>query len=296
MEAVLRRTRSVCPVCLRPVPAERVRVGREVFLRKACEAHGSFSIVIWRGRLSFADWLGRAEGEAHDQLRCPEACGLCPDHLSGTCCVLLEVTGRCNLRCRFCFANGGEGADPSLAKLASSLRALAVPGRTLVQLSGGEPTMRDDLPEVVAAAREAGCKHVQLNTNGIRLAAEPSYVESLAKAGLSFVFMQFDSTDDAVYESLRGRPLLAAKREAIENCAAVNIGVTLVPTLIPGLNTGGIGDILRFAVSRSPAVRGVHFQPVSYFGRVPAAPSDDTRLTLALNLGRSLHLSHFPSD
>jgi uncharacterized radical SAM superfamily Fe-S cluster-containing enzyme len=105
-------------------------------------------------------------------------------------------------------------------------------------------------------------------------------VEKLAKAGLSFVFLQFDSLDDAVYEELRGRPLAALKEQAIANCADHRIGVTLVPTLIPGVNTHEVGDIIHFAVQHSPAVRGVHFQPVSYFGRSPIAPHLAPRYTL----------------
>ena len=66
-------------------------------------------------------------------------------------------------------------------------------------------TLRDDLPEIVAAAKAAGCRYVQLNTNGFRLAEDPGYVKALAEAGLSFVFLQFDGTEEAIYEPLRGR-------------------------------------------------------------------------------------------
>ena len=68
--------------------------------------------------------------------------------------------------------------------------ALTVPGKTLVQLSGGEPTVRDDLPEIVAYAKEVGCKYVQLNSNGLRLAEDEDFTRRLAEAGLSFVFLQ----------------------------------------------------------------------------------------------------------
>jgi hypothetical protein len=54
----------------------------------------------------------------------------------------------------------------------------------------------------------------------------------------------------------------------------------LVPTLIPGVNTSQIGGLLRFAISLAPAVRAVHFQPISYFGRYPAAPHDTDRITI----------------
>ena len=93
--------------------------------------------------------------------------------------------------------------------------------------------------------------------------------KALAEAGLSFVFMQFDGTEDAIYEKLRGRPLLAEKQAAIKACSDELLGVTLVPTIVPGVNDQNIGEILNFGLSNSPAVRGVHFQPVSYFGRYP---------------------------
>lgn len=281
MRKILRQTYSVCPVCLQRIPAVHATYGKEVYLEKTCPQHGDFSSVIWRGRRDMEAWRGDlppiAEGENEN---CPHACGLCPEHRQDTCCVLLEVTKRCNLRCSFCFAEGGTGKDIPFTTVRDRLQALAVPGKTLVQLSGGEPTVRDDLPQIVAAAKEAGCQFVQLNTNGIRLAEDAGYVHSLAEAGLSFVFMQFDGTDDDINRALRGNALLSIKQKAIEICARYNLGVTLVPTIVPQVNTQDIGNIIRFAISQAPAVRGVHFQPVSYFGRIPSVPSDSQRFTL----------------
>jgi uncharacterized radical SAM superfamily Fe-S cluster-containing enzyme len=207
---------------------------------------------------------------------CPNACGLCGSHIRDTCCALLEVTSRCDLSdCAFCFADSGpRGNDPSLEAITAQIKTLVKPGRTFLQLSGGEPTLRDDLPEIVRAAREMGCKYIQLNSNGIRLARDENFAGALASAGLSFGFLQFDGTDDSIYRRLRGRDLLDVKIEAIDNCAGHNIGVTLVPTLVRGVNTDKIGELIRFAVSRSPDVRGVHFQPVCLMGR---APVDMTR-------------------
>lgn len=278
---VTRQTYSVCPVCLRRLPAAHVVRGGNTYLEKTCPEHGFFSAVIWRGKRDIEKWRGDLPallpGENEN---CPQSCGLCSEHRQGTCCVLLEVTKRCNLNCAFCFASGGKGEDIPLVTLKKHLAALTVPGQTLVQLSGGEPAVRDDLPQIVKAAKEAGCRYVQLNTNGIRLAEDLNFVEELAEAGLSFVFMQFDGTSDEVYKALRGRSLLAIKERAIENCNRFNLGVTLVPTIVPKVNTEEIGKILYYAVSKAPAVRGVHFQPVSYFGRAPSPPENCGRFTL----------------
>lgn len=277
----MRHTYSVCPVCLKRIPAKREERDGQIYLVKTCPDHGTFSSVIWRNKRKFADWRGErpAVGE-NENLNCPAGCGLCAEHRRATCCTLLEITARCNMNCTFCFAEPDGAQDPSLDRVKCWIDDLTEPGKTLLQLSGGEPTVRDDLPEIVAYAKQAGCKYVQLNSNGLRLAEDEAFVKRLADAGLSFVFMQFDGVDDAVYEKLRRRPMLEVKKRAIEQCGRYGIGVTLVPVIVPGVNTEQIGDIIRFAIQRSPYVRGVHFQPVSYFGRIPELPADDDRYTL----------------
>ena len=167
-------------------------------------------------------------------------------------------------------------------------------GPVLLQLSGGEPTLRDDLPRLVRFARDAGCSCVQLNTNGLRLACEPDYAARLAEAGLDIVFLQFDGTDDAIYQMLRGAPLLKEKTEAIRVCDRLRLGVTLVPTVVPGVNDHALGEIVRFACGHVPAVRGVHFQPVSYFGRHDAAPA--MRYTLDRLMADLTQQAGIPAD
>ena len=276
----IRATRSVCPRCLRNVPARLEGEGESVWLKKSCPDHGSFSTVIWRGLADFQTWRGEvkplAEGEG---MSCPAECGICAEHGQGSCCVLLEVTRRCNLRCRFCFADG-EQPEPTMEELKAAVDCILRRGKVLIQLSGGEPSLRDDLPELVAYIKSRGVQYVQLNSNGLRLAEDEEYVKALADAGLSFVFMQFDGVSDDIYETLRGRPLLEVKRRAIALCGKHGLGVTLVPTLVKGVNEHQVGDIIRFGAELSPVVRGVHFQPVSYFGRYPTQPENDARYTL----------------
>ena len=281
---VIRQTRSVCPVCLENLPALlSLRENGQIVLEKRCPAHGSFSVPVWQGKLDFEQWLLGTPPLAPDAaLSCPSACGLCSEHESESCCVLLEVTKRCNLRCRFCFANGGDAeSEPSFDKCRAAIDDIVRQcGQPLLQLSGGEPTLRDDLPELIRYARQAGCSYTQLNTNGIRLAEDPAYARALAEAGLDIVFLQFDGTNDEIYQTLRGAPLLQTKIAAIRVCADLRLGVTLVPTVVPGVNEKNLGEIVRLAVELSPAVRGIHFQPVSYFGRYPGRPTSADRYTL----------------
>lgn len=277
----IRDTFSVCPVCGKRIAARQVLRSGGVHLEKDCPDHGFFSVVVWRGRPELESWRGAlAPIVPGENESCPAACGLCAEHRRGTCCVLVEVTARCNLRCPHCFADDVPQAEPSLDELRECFSALAAAGNTFLQLSGGEPTMRDDLPQIVRLAKDCGMEYVQLNSNGLRLADDPAYLGALAEAGLSFVFLQFDGLDDDIYRKLRGGPMLERKKAAITACGERHVGVTLVPTLVPGVNTRQIWKIVEFGFSLSPAVRGVHFQPVSYFGRYPKTPSDDMRVTL----------------
>ena len=84
------RTRSVCPVCLRPVEAARIGRKDGIYLHKKCPEHGAFMVPIWRGRLDFDSWRGGSKGLPKGQgLHCPEKCGICDEHEQGTCCALL---------------------------------------------------------------------------------------------------------------------------------------------------------------------------------------------------------------
>ncbi|WP_373501534.1 radical SAM (seleno)protein TrsS [Desulfococcus sp.] len=285
-------TESLCPVCLRRVPALRVSIGPAVFLEKTCGEHGRFRTVIWRGPPDMAGWVRPKHpsppraGRPSTERGCPFDCGLCIRHGQHTCTALLEVTGRCNLACPICFASSnasaaGGVADPDARTVHFWYeRVMDQSGPCNIQLSGGEPTVRDDLPDLVAMGRRTGFPFIQLNTNGIRLAREPSYARRLREAGLASVFLQFDGTDDSVYRTLRGRSLLDEKRRAVERCAEAGIGVVLTATLMPGVNTGHIGSIIDLGIALSPAVRGIHFQPVAYFGRYPHPPDDALRITL----------------
>jgi uncharacterized radical SAM superfamily Fe-S cluster-containing enzyme len=271
------------------VPAVRVARGHDVYLRKACPSHGLSQAVIWRGRPAYAEWA-RAAAPVFPQhpattvaRGCPFDCGLCPDHRQQSCCVLLEVTSRCDLRCPVCFADAGQpGARHlTLAEIEQRLRGLwAAAGPVNLQLSGGEPCVRADLPAIATLARRLGFEFIQVNTNGLRLARDPDFARRLAEAGVATIFLQFDGTRDDIYVRLRGRALLAEKLAAIEHCAAAGLGVVLVPTVVPGVNAGDLGAIVRLALAHQPAVRGVHAQPVSYFGRYPQPPTDAERVTL----------------
>ncbi|HZK29444.1 MAG TPA: radical SAM protein, partial [Clostridia bacterium] len=135
---ILSWTQSVCPVCLKRMPAKRVAKGKAVYLEKTCPEHGDFSVEVWGGHLSYEDWNRVKEPSTPVNPAtvvsrgCPFDCGLCTDHRQHSCCVLLEVTQRCNLRCPICFASSGDAADDlPIETLLDTLRDLLTRGGPL---------------------------------------------------------------------------------------------------------------------------------------------------------------------
>ncbi|MEM0111592.1 MAG: radical SAM protein [Candidatus Parvarchaeota archaeon] len=294
---LLKSTESLCPVCLQKVPAEIVGESDDnVYLVKTCRLHGSFKTLVWRGIKSWILWESlndwepeRLEGDESItgvEEGCPLDCGLCPQHLRKACFIIIEVTNRCNLTCPVCFASANERYtyDIALSDIKDMLKTVlqyecktSVPP---IQISGGEPTIREDLPDIVAMAKEMGFNTIMINTNGIKIARDKEYLRRLKESGANLIYLQFDGVTDDVYLRLRGAALTNIKIKAIENCAELGLGVILVPTITKHANFHQIGDIIRFAKKRIPTVRGVHFQPISYSGRYPYMPENDSRITV----------------
>ena len=283
-------TRSVCPVCLRRVDARYEETGPgRMELIKNCPDHGPFRVAAWVGEPAMSGWRRpkipsyprRPFVEA--ERGCPFDCGLCPEHGQHTCTGQIEVTARCDLGCPVCYAGSGQATmpDPDLERLGFQLdRLWEASGACNVQLSGGEPTLRDDLPALVGLARRKGFAFIQVNSNGLRLGRDPGYARALAEAGLDSVYLQFDGADDDVYRALRGRPCLDDKLRAVKACAGAGLGVVLVATVVRGVNLDKLGDLLRLALELGPSVRGLHLQPAASFGRFPWDAAAAPRVTL----------------
>lgn len=286
-------TDALCPVCLKTIHADKVEEGDDVFIVKKCPDHGEWKVKIWSGAENYKYLYEfaavpktpkkRAVGEIRD---CPQECGLCDRHLQHSCLVVAEVTNRCNLNCPICFATAnGCGYDfhPDMETIKGMFKTIVeyVNSPRCVQLSGGEPTVRDDLPEIVKMAKDMGIEHIEVNTNAVRISKDIEYLKKLRDAGVDDFYMQFDGTDDEIYMKTRGKPLFEVKKKAIENCKEVGgIGITLVVTVSPDINLDSVGEIIKFATDNVPVVKGVHFQPIAHFGRYPVEPKDENRVLL----------------
>ena len=290
----IKETESLCPECLKVLPATIFEESGKVYISKKCPEHGEFSDLYWGDyeeyeRAQRFDHLGTKLNNPRTKVEkgCPYDCGICPEHKSHTVLAIVDVTNRCNLRCPICFAHAGAAGylyEPTKEQIRGMLQNLLANdpiAPPALQFSGGEPTVRDDLPELVRMAKEMGFRHVEVNSNGIRMAESAEYCRTLKKAGVSTVYLQFDCVTAEPYIVARGHNLLPLKLKALENLKAGGFkSVVLVPVLVGGVNDDEVGDIIRFAVEYHDIVRCVNFQPVSITGRINKADREKMRITI----------------
>ena len=287
----LYETLSICPVCLKTIKAAYNKKDGAVYLEKTCDEHGDFSCLISKKAIDFENWRANVTNikpkEALLQTRegCPRDCGPCNEHMQTACCVLIDITDKCDQKCNICFASASPEKKQNLSlyeieQKYDLLLNLSEERKFNIQLSGGEPATHKNLPEIIKMAKDKGFEYVQLNSNGKRLGLEAEYAKTLKSAGLDAVFMQFDGMDDGIYEELRGEKLLKIKKKAIENCRGAKLPVALVPTIVRGINDGNIGAMINFMLENTDVIKGIHFQPVSLFGRYPRGMGEKDRFTM----------------
>ena len=304
-EKLLKRTISRCPICHTAAPAEVWRVSTQarsrVMLRRKCTVHGAAEACISSDARFY--WL--AQGDPENQ-SCGGACSSAVDGgVSGTigrnaraaesdtskgavsskmerlstCLALIEIVRSCNLACPTCYANSplSSAIDAPLADLQERIQGVIDRKGSIeiLQLSGGEPTLHPQFFELLAWCHaNPGIDYVLLNTNGVRIANDPGFVEELAsvlKFGRFQLYLQFDGPQEAGQRELRGGDLRRTKLRAIERCESLRIPITLAMT-VTRTNLGHLWEAVEFGL-QYPHIRGISFQPVFGSGRKPEAPS-----------------------
>jgi len=286
---------SVCPECMKLLPARLYESQGRVLMAKTCPEHGPFEDIYWSDarlylkaeQFYYGDGEGLENPNTEATAQCPLQCGLCEDHASNTALGNIDLTNRCNLKCPICFASAdasGYVYEPTFEQVLDMLRTYRSmrpsPARA-VQFSGGEPTLHPRVLDIVRAAREMGFSHTQIATNGLRFAREDDFAKRCDEAGLHDVYLQFDGVTDDVWARTRGRPLMDEKLKAVERIMATDMKIVLVPTIVRGLNDHQVGDIVRFALDRIQTIAGISFQPVAFCGRIGTEDRLKQRYTLS---------------
>lgn len=270
------QTTSVCPACfqegkINKINAKIIEEDDKIYIWKKCEKHGEFKDIYFGDASLYKKWMKyKVTGIESPDVKTkvfdePELYDI---HKSQSVLTNLLVTNRCDLRCSYCFMNAGASGyvyEPSLEDLKKMMieaRNESPMGSKAIQITGGEPTIREDILDIVKIAKEVGFSHVQVNTNGMKLAKSEKFCRQLKEAKVNTIYMSFDGVTKET------NPWINKNKKAIENLRKVNLKCVLVPVLIGGKNLHETGKIVRFALDNMDIVRGVNFQPISFCGRV----------------------------
>ena len=209
---------GICNECRARVPAEFFFREEQVWIRKDCPKCGATESLVSNDAKVWQEKRDLSHYVVTDKTSCSMKCDECQrDHKPNM--VFLDVTNRCNMNCPICIAtirDMGFDFNPPMAYFEKIFDALGkMNPQPVVQLFGGEPTVREDLMDILAVAHKHGLKpHVV--TNGLRLADE-DYCRMLCEARVPLRFA-FDGRSADIYEKLRGnRAAYDKKMKALEN-------------------------------------------------------------------------------
>lgn len=287
--ATVRSTRSVCPECDIILAAELVERDGQLMMIKSCPEHGHFETLYWSNAEDYQRIMKFQHLPEEGRLRnkaCPTECGPCKEHKGSPLIALIDITNRCDLTCPICFSESklqmDHPVEPTMAQIEGMLSQLKERGtveRMTIQFSGGEPTLRDDLPDMIRLACQMGYGRVEINSHGLRFVTQAGYARELKNAGLTAIGLQFDGLDDEIYKFNRGAKLFAQKQRAIEAAREAGLGIVLVVTLTKGLNDKEIGDIMRFAARNRDVIKRVVAQTLTFYGRATQFDVSELRST-----------------
>ncbi len=272
----LEKIKSICPECykegrINKIDGEIIEEDGKVWISKECKKHGSFRDIYFGDVNLYKRWMkyeitGNAAPEVKTQLF--DDLPLYSQHQSQTVLTNLMVTNRCNLRCSYCFMNAGTAGyvyEPTLDQIRELMvqaRKEHPVGSKAIQITGGEPLIREDIFDIIKIAKDVGFVHVQVNTNGFKLAESVDYCQRMKDAKVNTIYMSFDGVTKET------NPWLEQNKKAIENMKKIGLMCVLVPVLIGGKNVQETGKIIKYALDNLDIVRGVNFQPISFCGRV----------------------------
>jgi cyclic pyranopterin phosphate synthase len=182
----------------------------------------------------------------------------------------ISVTDRCNFRCRYCMPREVFGADFAFLRRDEILtfeeitrlaRIFALFGVRKVRLTGGEPLLRNGLPDLVRMLREIEGLEIALTTNGSLLAQQ---AHSLADAGLDRVTVSLDSLDDAVFRAMNDADFPVAKvLEGIDVAAEAGLRPVKINAVVKrGINDHTLLDLARHFRGSGHIVRFIEYMDV----------------------------------
>ena len=181
----------------------------------------------------------------------------------------LSITDFCNFRCDYCLPNGytaNAGKRPdnelSVSEIDVLIQAFAKLGTTKVRLTGGEPSIRQDLPRIIELAKQTqGIQTVAVSSNGYRLA---KHLSDWQTAGLNQLNISIDSFDPTIFKQITGFDILPTLLKDIDTLlATTDIKLKLNGILMADTAFDNLQSVLSFVKNRPATYRFIEFMQTS---------------------------------
>ena len=181
----------------------------------------------------------------------------------------LSITDFCNFRCDYCLPNGytaNAGKRPdnelSVSEIDVLIQAFAKLGTTKVRLTGGEPSIRQDLPRIIELAKQTqGIQTVAVSSNGYRLA---KHLSAWQTAGLNQLNISIDSFDPTIFKRITGFDILPTLLQDIDTLlATTDIKLKLNGILMADTAFDNLQSVLSFVKNRPVTYRFIEFMQTS---------------------------------
>lgn len=184
----------------------------------------------------------------------------------------ISVTDRCNFRCVYCMPKEIFGPDHqflhrdqilTFEEITRLARIFTAHGVRKIRLTGGEPLVRKDLPDLISMLAQIPDLDLTLTTNGSLL---PKHAQALKDAGLNRVTVSLDSLDNAIFKSMNDVDFPVEKViEGMEAAAAVGLAPIKVNMVVKrGLNESSILPMARFFREKGYILRFIEYMDVGH--------------------------------
>lgn len=183
----------------------------------------------------------------------------------------LSITDVCNFSCSYCLPDGYQCDSPrnflTLPEITTVATAFAALGTSKVRITGGEPSLRKDLPQIIeSVASTDGISQVAITTNGYKL---PTHIHQWLDAGLTSLNVSIDSLDPRMFASITGHDKLDTILKGIEIALDANIPVKINAVLMDQVRGKGLSDFLDWIKDKNITVRFIELmqtgENVSFF-------------------------------
>jgi cyclic pyranopterin phosphate synthase len=196
----------------------------------------------------------------------------------------ISLTDRCNFRCTYCMPERPEWLPRSSLlecdEIVRLARLFVRAGITQIRLTGGEPLLRRDLLECVAAInglRAEGLQRLSMTTNASRIATR---AQALVDAGIDDFNVSLDAVDPIVFRKMTGREI-APVLDGIDALRAAGASVKLNAVVVNGSNEADIVPLLEWSMARDLSLRFIEYMPLDAPGHWRAEAVVDEAAILA---------------